>query len=42
LLAKKFIQDDDPCITVTSADFLVVAWKIALDKATQLGWIGET
>jgi len=25
LLAKDFIQDDDPCITVTSAEFLEVA-----------------
>jgi hypothetical protein len=42
LLAKDFIQDDDPCITVTSAEFLELAWKIAIDKARQLGWIGET
>ena len=39
LLAKDFRQDDDPCITVTSAEFLEVAWKVAVDKARKLGWI---
>jgi hypothetical protein len=39
LLAKDFRQDDDPCITVTSAEFLEVAWKVAIDKARELGWI---
>jgi hypothetical protein len=38
LLAKDFIQDDDPCITVTSAEFLEVAWKVAIEKARELGW----
>jgi len=42
LLAKAFMQDDDPCVTVTSAEFLEVAWKVAIDKARELGWIGET
>jgi hypothetical protein len=42
LLAKDFIQDDDPCITVTSAEFLEVARKVAIDKARELGWIVET
>jgi hypothetical protein len=42
LLAKDFMQDDDPCITVTSAEFLEVAWKVAIDKARELGWIVET
>jgi hypothetical protein len=32
LLAKDFRQDDDACITVTSAEFLEVAWKVAMDK----------
>jgi hypothetical protein len=39
LLAKDFRQDDDPCITVTSAEFLEMAWKVAIDKARELGWI---
>lgn len=39
---KDFIQDDDPCVTVTSADFLEVAWKVAIDKARELGWIVKT
>jgi hypothetical protein len=39
LLAKDFIQDDDPCVTVTSADFLEVAWKVAIDKAREIEWI---
>ena len=42
LLAKDFIQDDDPCITVTSAELLEVAWRVAIDKARELGWIAET
>jgi len=39
LLARDFRQDDDPCITVTSAEFLELAWKVAIDKARELGWI---
>jgi hypothetical protein len=39
LLAKDFRQDDDPCITVTSAEFLEVAWKVAIEKVRELGWI---
>jgi hypothetical protein len=39
LFAKDFRQDDDPCITVTSAEFLQMAWKVAIDKARELGWV---
>jgi len=39
LLTKDFIQDDDPCVTVTSAEFLELAWKLAVHKARELGWI---
>jgi len=39
LFAKDFRQDDDPCITVTSAEFLEVAWKLANQKARELGWM---
>ena len=42
LLAKDFMRDDDPCITVTSAEFLEVAWKVAIEKARELGWIVDT
>ena len=39
LRAKDFVQDDDPCVTVTSGEFLEMAWKVAVDKARELGWI---
>jgi hypothetical protein len=38
-LAKDFIQDDDPCVTVTSAEFLKLGWTVAIDKARKLGRI---
>jgi hypothetical protein len=39
LLAKDIANEDDPRIQMTSAEFLVRAWKLANDKARELGWI---
>jgi hypothetical protein len=39
LLAKNFPRKDDDRIPLTSAEFLVRAWKLANDKARELGWI---
>jgi hypothetical protein len=39
LFAKDIIHKDDPRIAMTSAEFLAKAWKIANEKARELGWI---
>ncbi|MGO8841494.1 MAG: hypothetical protein ACLQF1_10270 [Methyloceanibacter sp.] len=39
LLAKRFRGKDDPHARLTHAEFLVRAWKLANDKARELGWI---
>jgi hypothetical protein len=39
LLAKDILHEDDPRIPMTSAEFLAKAWKVANDKARELGWI---
>jgi len=39
LLAKDIVHQDDPRIPMTSAEFLAGAWKLANDKARNLGWI---
>jgi len=39
LFAKDIIHQDDPRIPMTSAEFLAGAWKLANDKARDLGWI---
>jgi hypothetical protein len=39
LLAKNIVHQDDPRIPMTSAEFLAGAWKLANDKARELGWI---
>lgn len=39
LFAKDIVHKDDPRIPMTSAEFLTGAWKLANDKARQLGWI---
>jgi hypothetical protein len=39
LFAKDIIHKDDPRIPMTSAEFLAKAWKLANDKARELGWI---
>src|SRR5262249_39389524 len=39
LFAKNIIQVDDPRLPQTAAQFLAKAWKLANQKATELGWI---
>jgi hypothetical protein len=39
LLAKNFPKSDDPRISMTQAEFLARGWKLANDRARELGWI---
>ena len=39
LLAKNIANKNDPRIPMTAAEFLGKAWKIAYEKARELGWI---
>jgi hypothetical protein len=39
LLAKSLPTKDDSRVPLTRAEFLTRAWKIANDKARELGWI---
>jgi hypothetical protein len=39
LLAKRMADRDDLCIPMTAAEFLASAWRLANDKARELGWI---
>jgi hypothetical protein len=39
LLAKRFPGKDDPHARLTHAEFLAQAWKLANDKAREVGWI---
>jgi hypothetical protein len=39
LLAKNFPTKDDSRVPLTQAEFLARAWKLANDKARELGWI---
>ena len=39
LLAKRFPGKDDPRARLTHAEFLSRAWKLAHDKARELGWV---
>jgi hypothetical protein len=39
LLAKRISDKDDPRLPMTGAEFLVKAWRLANDKARELGWI---
>ena len=38
-LTKNFPTKDDGRLPVTKAEFLARAWKVANDKARELGWI---
>jgi hypothetical protein len=40
LLAKRLTNEDDRTAPMTSAEFLVEAWRAANNKARQLGWVG--
>ena len=38
-LVAKFISDrDDPRVAMSLSEFLVLAWRLANDKARELGW----
>jgi hypothetical protein len=39
LLARSFPRKEDRRVSMTLADFLTTAWKLANDKARELGWI---
>jgi hypothetical protein len=39
LLAKSFPRKEDRRVSMTLADFLTAAWKLANDRARELGWI---
>ena len=41
LLAKNIVQEDDPRLPQTAAQFLAKAWKLANEKARELGWIAN-
>jgi hypothetical protein len=39
LLAKEIVNEDDPRLPLTAGQFLAKAWKLANEKARELGWI---
>jgi hypothetical protein len=39
LLARRIPSEDDLRLPMTAAEFLTKAWKLANDKARELGWI---
>ena len=39
LLAKRIADTDDLRFPTTAAEFLAKAWRLANDKARELGWI---
>jgi hypothetical protein len=39
LLAKNFSTKDDDRVPLTNGEFLARAWKLANNKARELGWI---
>ena len=39
LLAKSYPRKEDRRVSMTLAEFLTAAWKLANDKARELGWI---
>jgi hypothetical protein len=39
LLARDIVNENDPRIAMTAAEFLAKAWKLANDKARELSWI---
>ncbi len=39
LLAKSFPRKEDRSVSMTLADFLTAAYKLANDRARELGWI---
>ncbi len=41
LIAKEFPLEGDPRSEMSQAEFMAHAWKLANDKAHELGWKGE-
>jgi hypothetical protein len=39
LIAKRIADKDDPHAAMSVSEFLAKAWKLANDKARELGWI---
>jgi hypothetical protein len=39
LLAKRISDRDDPGVPMTVSQFLAKAWRLANNKARELGWI---
>jgi hypothetical protein len=39
LFAGRISDKDDPRVAITLSEFLAQAWKLANDKARELGWI---
>jgi hypothetical protein len=39
LLAKRIATRDDPQVAMTLSEFLAAAWRLANNKARELGWI---
>jgi hypothetical protein len=39
LLAKSYPRKEDKRVSMTLAQFLTDAWKLAKDRARELGWI---
>jgi hypothetical protein len=39
LLAKRISESDDPRFPMKLSEFLTRAWRLANDKARELGWI---
>ena len=39
LLAKRIATRDDPSVAMTLSEFLAGAWRLANNKARELGWI---
>jgi hypothetical protein len=39
-LAKRMMEKYDPRTPMTMSEFLAKAWKLANDKAREIGWIG--
>ena len=39
LLARYIANEDDPRFRMTAGEFLGTAWKLANEKARQLGWV---
>jgi hypothetical protein len=38
-VAYQLPKTDDPLAGITSADFMRLAWRLATEKARELGWI---